>query len=346
MNITNDTNISQNETEVVGWEFAPIAWTWQTIVLLILAVVGTIGNALVIFVYVKQKKANSCTNTFIIGLAVADLITSLHQFPRPYETSVPDGIGAELYCRFIYVGSSFTMWCSIIASVFSLTLIAVERYIAVVYAVHYRAVFSRKRPTYLLIGCWVASIILNTQSLYICYLDSEDHTCKVAYPSVGFQMFIGASFFLVEFLLPVIVMLYTQTRTVMTLRAQARGWTSQRKETNGPAFSLLQARRRVIEMLFIVVVTFVACWLPDQVAYFCYMMGFLPVTFLNSPTYQAFIVLAFANSCMNPFIYAARNSNFRRILRELFSSSTGNKVHTVNTVAGQLDETMPDPTPQ
>lgn len=340
MELTNNTAL-YDETDEVKWAFRAIQWNWQTIIRTILAILGILGNTLVIFVYMNRKRMKSCTNTFIVGLAVADLITSFHQFPRPTEISVPPGFLGELYCRTFFAGSNVTMWIPIIASVFTLTMIAFERYVAVVYAMNYRSIFSKKRPRYVLLSCWVASITLNTQSFYICFVDNEKHACSVKYPSLPFQRFIGVSFFLIEYFLPMVIMLFTQTRTVMTLRAQARALSSNRKESNGPALSLLQARRRVIEMLFMVVITFIICWTPDQIAYFCYQMGIFDASFLSGSLYTGFVVLAFANCCMNPFIYASRNANFRRALRELFSKGKKNKIHSINTIAGQ-EETMAD----
>ncbi|XP_054767248.1 galanin receptor 2a-like [Lytechinus pictus] len=338
---TNNTTIYGDDNDD-KWVFLPIEWNSQTIIRTILAILGTLGNTLVIFVYMNRKRMNSCTNTFIVGLAFADLITSFHQFPRPKEVSVPSGFLGELYCRILFVGSNVTMWISIIASVFTLTMIACERYVAVVYAVHYRTIFSKKRPRYVLLACWAASITLNTQSFYINFLNKDSHTCYVKYPSLHFQKFIGVTFFLIEYFLPMVIMLFTQTRTVMSLRAQARSLTSDRKESNGPALSLLQARRRVIEMLFMVVITFIICWSPDQIAYFCYMMNIFDASFLTGSLYTTFLVLAFANCCMNPFIYASRNANFRRALRELFTKGKKNKVHSINTIAGGKEETMAD----
>ncbi|XP_072179205.1 galanin receptor 2a-like [Diadema setosum] len=341
-NVTNDSfHYADNDADI-DWVVAPLEWTWRTIIQLILAILGVLGNLLVICVYVNRKRMKSCTNVFIVGLAVADLITSIHQFPYPVATTVPNTIGGELYCRIIF--SWFTMWSSIIASVFTLTLIACERYVAVVYAVHYRSIFSNKRSRYLLMSCWVGAIVINTQSLYISYPEPEGHECIVQYPTIAFQRFIGLSFFLVEFILPMAIMLFTQVRTIRTLRRQAGSLSSDRKEANRPALSLLQARRRVIEMFFIVIITFIICWLPDQILYFCYMMGILPASFLNSPLYQALVVLAFANSCINPFIYAARNSHFRHALRDLILRGKRNRVHSVdvNTIDVQGNEFPPD----
>ena len=79
--------------------------------------------------------------------------------------------------------------------------------------------------------------------------------------------------------------------------------------------SPLRARRRVVNMLMVVIITFIICWSPDQFAYLVFNLGLVPVHYLFGPIYRACVVLAFANSCLNPFIYVLTNNNFRKALR-------------------------------
>ncbi|XP_071490486.1 nociceptin receptor-like [Diadema antillarum] len=308
----NDTNLAQDEPKVVFW-------AWFQIMCLILAIVGFLGNLLVVLVIVRQQRRRTSTDKLILGLAMADLLTSVFIIPIPTPKSLPFGALGEMYCKVIY--SSVCMWISIMASVFTLTMISWERFVAVCYPFRYQRLFAGYRPDVIMIVIWVISFVINTNSFYVSFVDTPGVNCTVRFPTPEFQTFFGVVLFLVEYLIPVIIMLIANVYTIRALNQQARSLVAKRDKRSGPALKLLQARRKVIEMLFIVVITFVICWTPDQIGYLAFNLGFFEVDFLYSPVYRSFVALAFCNSCANPVIYAARNPNFRRALKELIMFS-------------------------
>nr|XP_054767251.1 kappa-type opioid receptor-like [Lytechinus pictus]XP_054767252.1 kappa-type opioid receptor-like [Lytechinus pictus] len=301
-------NILEEEPEVVFW-------AWFQMMCLVLAIVGFLGNLLVVLVIIRQQRRRTSTDKLILALAVADLLTSIFIIPIPTPSSLPYGVLGELYCKVVY--SSVCMWISIMASVFTLIMISGERYVAVCYPFRYQRLFAGYRPDIILCVIWIISFIINTNSFYVSFVDTPGVNCTVKFPTPEFQMFFGIVLFLVEYLIPVIIMLMANVYTIRALNHQARSLVAKRDKRSGPALKLLQARRKVIEMLFVVVIIFVICWTPDQIGYLAFNIGLVEVDFLYSPVYRSFVALAFCNSCANPFIYAARNPNFRRALKEL-----------------------------
>ncbi|XP_033635679.1 adenosine receptor A2a-like [Asterias rubens] len=77
---------------------------------------------------------------------------------------------------------------------------------------------------------------------------------------------------------------------------------------------LLRARKKVIKMLLIVVVTFAICWAPNQFMFFAFMCGW-NLDF-SAWYYHASVLIAFCNSCVNPFIYGFQSKQHRQALKQ------------------------------
>ena len=304
---TNDTMTSPSGP--VEWTWIAVSWEWWQILQLILAIVGIIGNFVVLLVICRPGRKRTSTDTLIGALAVADFLTSIFIIPHRQARTVPSTLTAQVYCRII--NSSVLMWISICASIFTLTTISIERLMAVRYPFKFQRIFSPKRTALAIVLIWIFSIILNTFSFYVHFL--KNSACLVIFPSSQFQKFIGVSVFLVEYLIPIIVMVPAHILTIRSLQLRRKSLPLGDKHN----LKLVKAQRRVIEMLFIVVITFIVCWTPDQFGFLVFNLGAVDFTHLYSPLYRVFVVLAFVNSCANPFIYAARNKNFRKAIKEL-----------------------------
>ncbi|XP_038077108.1 allatostatin-A receptor-like [Patiria miniata] len=98
-------------------------------------------------------------------------------------------------------------------------------------------------------------------------------------------------------------------KSAMTMRQS----TSDGRE-NQLSRDLLRARKKVVKMLLTVVVTFAVCWAPNQFMFFAYMCGW-NLDF-SGWYYHASVLIAFCNSCMNPFIYGFQSKQHRKALRQ------------------------------
>ncbi len=307
-----------------------VVWNWNTALQFVLAIIGIMGNAVVIAVYMRRKDMRNKTGTFILHLAIADLMTSVAIIPLPTIADVGTGYIGTFYCKVIH--TNVVLWISIVASVFLLTTLSVERFLAVSYPVKYRSVFTQKKTYYVIAGVWIYSVLLNTNSFYLGVNDNG--ICKIRYLEQSFQIVQGAGIFLIEFAIPLIIMISANIATVQELKSQAKTLSARNESRDGPAFSLLRTRKKVIEMLAIVVISFTVCWTPDQVCYFLYNIGALPKHFLFGSVYRLLVLLAFCNSCGNPFIYAAKNKKFRSGFQAMLPSFRSNKVGPVLPESG------------
>ena len=306
------------------WSWMPVSWTWWEILQLILAVIGIVGNFLVMLVLFHPRRKRRSTDSLIAALAVADFLTSVFIVPYGHASTLPDTTPGEIYCRVAF--SSVLMWISICASIFTLTTISVERLLAIRYPFAFQRIFTPKRSALAVVFIWLFAAFINTFSFFITYV--EDNACIVRFPSTQIQKFIGISLFLIEYFFPVIVMVSAHVLTIHSLRHRKQTLATG-QEGQKHAQKLLVARRRVIEMLFIVVVMFIICWTPDQFGFLAFNLGLVDPSHLYGTLYRCLVVLSFANSCVNPIIYSLRNQKFRRALKELCGVGLDRRMHSV-----------------
>lgn len=138
--------------------------------------------------------------------------------------------------------------------------------------------------------------------------------------------------FVFGYLIPVLVLALTYTRTIRYL------WTS--VDPIKDMSELRRAKRKVTKMIIIVTAVFCFCWLPHHLVIICMWFGHFP---LNHATYILRILshlMAYANSCLNPIIYALVSKHFRKGFRKVLTCPVRrreiNKVHVakvINTVS-------------
>ncbi|XP_072050980.1 galanin receptor 2a-like [Amphiura filiformis] len=311
----------------------PVPWDWRLIVQLILAIVGIIGNSVVIHVYLHTRTlTTSATNRFIAALAVADIITSICIIPIPTLSYVPHNFGGHFYCKVVH--SSFLLWISIEASVLSLTVLAVERFVAIAQPIRYRRLFSVRMTRFIIIMIWLFAFACNTYLIYSHHLGKVTRACYVHFDNVGFQFFIGVSIFVLKYLVPVMLMLVLNIRSIQILKVRARVFSTEssqhdQKDTDR---ALLEARQRIINMLLTVIISFIICWTPDQLGYLAFNLGLVPYEYFYGNLYRIFVVLGFSNSCLNPVLYALTNKNFRHAIKQQLFRSSVRVGESINTL--------------
>ncbi|XP_071792298.1 tachykinin-like peptides receptor 86C [Asterias amurensis] len=281
-------------------------------------VVGTVGNSLVCLIIIRAKFLHNMTNYLILSLAVADFAASLSLIFNVFF--VDDGItsapkrayraGGELYCR-LY-GNLFFFWVCVTASVFNLIVVTLERFFAIVFPLHYNHYFTNRRIVILVVLTWVLAVLQEFFALLINSYDAEKEVCAYGFPNIATQVAIGLFIFLTSYFLPLVVMIWAYYKIMRNLQQSARTLLNQ--QTEDPAYALLRARKKVVQVLFTVVMAFLVLWTPNQVVYLFENLTF-PILETDHILYALFRLMAFSNSVVNPFIYGFKYKQFRKGFR-------------------------------
>ncbi|XP_794754.1 D(2) dopamine receptor-like [Strongylocentrotus purpuratus] len=322
--ISSETHVGfgENTTIVVHFSWCPMDWSWLVILQLISAITGIVGNFLVIVVLLHRRSKNRATDTLIGGLAFADFLTSIFLIPIPTPVYIPKTWLGEVYCRLVFTQS--LLWASITVSAYLLMSISVERYIAVVYPLHFKRLITRRRISTLIVIIWFLSILTQLFTFFAHTVDTFTNTCKDRYINRLTQIIVAFCWFCLILVVPSLTMLITQVliaRKLSDRSNQFRGMTNSPNGKQTPSFHIV-ARNRVLKMMLVVILIYLVCWTPNQIAYLGYNIGWVPESYLNSPVHSMLTFLGFYNSCANPIIYAARYPEFREALKEMLSCNS------------------------
>ncbi|NXN20165.1 GALR2 protein, partial [Indicator maculatus] len=280
------------------------------IIFSLIFLLGTVGNGLVLAVLLQngQVKYNT-TNLFIFNLAMADLCFIICCVPFQATIYTLDG---WLFGAFACKAVHFLIYLTMYASSFTLAAVSVDRYLAIRYPLKSRDLRTSRNAGVAIVAIWSLSLlfagpylsyyqIILYHGVPICVPIWEDQRRKI----------LDILTFVFGYLLPVSVVSLAYARTIKFL------WTSV-----DPIERILESRKakcKVTKMIVAVAILFCLCWLPHHVVILCFWFSRFP---FNRATYACRLAshcLSYANSCLNPIVYALISKHFRKRFKQVFT---------------------------
>ncbi|XP_054750118.2 allatostatin-A receptor-like [Lytechinus pictus] len=323
------------------WSWSTMEWPWWVILQMVSAILGILGNFLVILVVFWKKSSRRSTDILVGNLALADFLLSIVMIPHPKAQTMPSSVAGHLYCRLIF--SPTLHWMLITVSSYQLVAICFDRYFAVVHPLTFNRMVTKRRACICTALVWLTFMLAGSRPIFGIYVEDLTGRCVRREFSVEGDMAFAAYNICLRIGLPTVLILLTQILIAKKLYREAQHFSKILTEGSANACKPsihLKARTRVLKMMLIVIVVFIICWAPSQIAYFCAKMRFGTArNYIWSPLHRFFQNLAYFNSCVNPFIYTARNPRFRKALKGIFICSRsshdpvfGHEVETSSSV--------------
>lgn len=121
-------------------------------------VFAIVGNILVILSVVCNRHLRTPTNYFIINLAIADLLLG--------TTVLPVSATLEILNYWVFGRIFCDIWAAVdvlccTASIMSLCVISIDRYIGVSHPLQYPGIVTEKRALLAMLGVWVLSVVIS-----------------------------------------------------------------------------------------------------------------------------------------------------------------------------------------
>ncbi|XP_033480835.2 neuromedin-K receptor [Epinephelus lanceolatus] len=303
-----------NTTRNLTNQFVQPAWRvalWSVAYSTVLAV-AVFGNLIVMWIILAHKRMRTVTNYFLLNLAFADVsMAAFNTLVNFIYATHGEWYFGEVYCRF----HNFFPVTAVFASIYSMTAIALDRYMAIIHPLKPR--LSAKATMGVIVCIWSLAVVL---AFPLCYYSTtralpRRTLCYVAWPRMaGDPLMYHIIVTVLVYVLPLVVMGITYTIVGITL------WGGEIPGDSSDNYhGQLRAKRKVVKMMIIVVVTFALCWLPYHV-YFI-------VTGLNKrlsrwkyiqQVYLSVLWLAMSSTMYNPIIYCCLNSRFRAGFKQAF----------------------------
>lgn len=250
----------------------------------------------------------------LVNLAISDILFAVFVIPRyiiSHAYHHPSDILGDILCK-IVTGGSF-IWVGGAASVYSLFLIAVDRYNAVVYPHSLQQRISLKKLPLLLTTCWITSIILCVPLFFVMKYNKQKDFCTEVWPKNVLPQAYGIVWLLYGGL-PIPVMGYLYVRIIKVLWYEPRDLMMLTQRQTSAAFL---SRRKACKLSITVTSIYTICWLPILVLYLISFHSPSSIQY-GSVMYKCSVAMTCLNSSVNPFVYALQSQRFRKCVKELF----------------------------
>lgn len=271
---------------------------------------GIAGNLLVLIVVKRKPSMRSTTNYLLANLATADLLSLLGIVPVISQLYFdhPRGEVGRYLCMFLTAGNLSIV--ALITSVLTLTILAFERYMALVKpmqtkrltldTVHYAIVFTWIVATGFAMPYFVRTTRGENDIGMVCLQKWKSHN----------EQLIFMAFFFILLVIPYSMIVYCYSAIIRGIYFSR---TICPMEVAGSAADA-RSKRRIVEVLLMVTVMFTFC-----VGSFGVVNLLREIQVIDSEN-KWFAVTAsflFVNSSCNPIIYAYRSSNYKRAFKEI-----------------------------
>ncbi|XP_007903060.1 galanin receptor 2b [Callorhinchus milii] len=280
------------------------------VVFSLIFLLGTVGNSLVLAVLLRNgQTGHNTTNLFILNLSLADFFFII--FCVPFQATIYT-LEGWVFSSFMCKAVHFCIYLAMYASSFTLAAVAVDRYLAIRYPIRSRELRTPCNAVTVMVIIWGLSVVF--AGPYLSYYDLIPYewfyVCVPAWQEPRRRV-LDTSTFVFGFIVPVAIIILSYARIIKYL------WTAV-----GPIQDISEskrAKRKVTKMLIIVTVLFCLCWLPHHLLMLRFHYGHFP---FNQTTYAFRLLshcMAYANSCLNPIVYALVSKHFRKGFKKVFS---------------------------
>lgn len=283
----------------------------------VIVAIGFVGNLLVIIVVCSNKQMQNTTNILILSLAVADLLFIVFCVPFTAASyAMPIWPFGNIWCKI----NNYLMYACAYASVYTLVLMSLDRYLAVVHPIASINFRNQRNAIIMVYLTWIIILAGNVPILFqwlvitYCYKGESRSACinPLHDPSVDQtdrRIFFG-SFFAFGYLIPLALVCFLYGFMLKRLLYGVVPGGSQRARN-------IKSKKRVTRMVVIVVAIFALCWLPIQILFMIQSFGTFDQSAVSAGFQMASNCLAYMNSCVNPILYAFLSENFRRSFMRL-----------------------------
>ncbi|XP_016102743.1 apelin receptor B [Sinocyclocheilus grahami] len=308
-----DETVNNSMCDFDEWE---PSYSLIPVLYMLIFILGLTGNGVVIFTVWRAQSKRRAADIYIGNLALADLtfVVTLPLWAVYTALGYHWPFGMAL-CKI----SSYVVLLNMYASVFCLTCLSLDRYMAIVHSLTSTQLRTRGHMRASLASIWLLSGVLAAPTLLFrtTVLDAMTNrtSCAMDFSLVvskpGQEIFwiagLSISSTALGFLIPLLAMMVCYGFIGCTV---TRHFNSLRKED--------QRKRRLLKIITTLVVVFAACWMPFHVLKTMDALSYLNLA-PDSCTFLKLLLLAhpyatclaYVNSCLNPLLYAFFDLRFR-----------------------------------
>lgn len=289
--------------------------------LVVLNILSLIGNILVCLSVYRNPRLRTSTNLYIIALAISDLLSAVFVMP-PAEIVLFSGKWpfGETICQLHAFISLFVIY----VSPATMSLTAVNRYVRICRSsTSYKKIFSHRKSrlwlafVWFFVACYIAiPRLANWQGFEFvpgyaqCSIKHLGEQAKLIHYLIVLTVFLA---------LPLFATTFCYAKVLKTIRQHNMAFNMRMRE---PRISVQEIK--LSRSLFIVVFTFMACWVPLWVIVL--LRRVVITTHIPRNVELLGMFFLYISNTINPVIYSGMNSTFRGEFRRIITCKSSGLV--------------------
>ncbi|XP_022111167.1 G-protein coupled receptor 54-like [Acanthaster planci] len=309
------------------------------IALALITILALLGNSMVIIIVLRYRNMrSSVTNFYIMNLAVSDIVFVVVCAPlTSVQFATVQWHFGEFFCKL----NAYVQCVSVQATCTTLAAMTVDRYYVIMCPLASRRTRTIFRAGMICTSIWIFSALVHAPMAFFFvieeywYLGQLRDYCLISLEKnsiIGYYLFLSMSTFVIPLLIiavcyiRILSHLWNLSR-VSRLRAPATTAAydplsqNPRSTTLPPAQSSARTASKTwktTRIILSVVMLFAVCWAPKQAVNVWTAFHESADTSEQLLSVNAItLCLIYANSCINPFVYALAGANYRHHLRQM-----------------------------
>ena len=294
-------------------------WLVVWVIMMVLFVIGVVANILILVVLKRTPSMHSVTNVLLCNLAVSDLMFLL----RPLldvvvsyliELNSPGPV-FDIFCKFLFAIPNVLFACSVL----TLTVIAVERYQALVNTMASKLKLTSNNVKYIILAVWIIGFVSAVPD-YIFVTGSVDlktgqNICSFIEGSIGIVKNLTVTFVVLVVFVPMKVICFCYFRIIYGVYVSKTILS-----INSAGNEETRMRRKLVKISMLATVAFILCFGPRGVITVLFYLELLPEEFFKNRAIVVVYVLSFLKPIINPFLYAFQSTNYHVAIKSMFRS--------------------------
>ncbi|CAM1293238.1 tkr-3 (predicted) [Pycnogonum litorale] len=227
------------------------------------SVLAVAGNGCIIIIVATSRRMHSVTNYFIANLAVSDIVIGLFAIPIHLQAAL---LRRWHLPEFMCPLFPFAEDLSVNVSIFTLSAIALDRYRAIMYPLEGR--MSKKKAKIIMCAIWILAtgfslpyaVTYRVTTFQNIVTGERKRFCfNAVIPRMVWKIYANL-LVTVQYLIPSVILCSAYTKMALQLWGSSVPGNAQGLRDA----ILIRNKKKVIKMLFTVLVLFSLCWIPYQ----------------------------------------------------------------------------------
>ncbi|XP_068186109.1 trace amine-associated receptor 13c-like [Antennarius striatus] len=259
------------------------------------SVIAATLNLLVIISISHFKKLHTPTNLLLLSLAFSDFFVGILMSFQIVITNDCWVLGDIMCIAFSVLDFTTTS-----ASVGTMVLISIDRYVAICYPLRYSTKITVRTVTVCICLCWICSLLYNSLLMYDNLKHPDRYALCIGECVTAITYIAGIADIVLTFFAPVTVIIVLYLRVFVVAVSQARAIKSHiMPVTHSGTVSAKKSELKAARTLGVVIVVFLTCLCPYFISSLVDVNSLFTVSSVPLQNW-----LFYFNSCLNPIIYA------------------------------------------